>query len=343
MISIGIDSHRDSLAVCVLDEQGVIIAEREFANAPTGHRALRRFLVSLPGMRRIGIEGSGGYGGACAEHLRRGGEHVYEVPGARTRRERRHLARPGKSDAVDAEAIARVVASGARLSASPRPAAASELKLLCDERDALARERTRYLNRLHALSRRYMPGYLRQVGSLRTTAGRDRLAVLLSSHEALWARLAERHAARIAALEIECRELAACIAAGVAEAESGLTEICGVAALTAARLLGEVGDVGRFRSKAAFAMGAGVAPIPASSGRTQRVRLNRGGNRRLNHALHNVALVQARRDPRARAYLDRKRAQGMSKREALRCLKRQLANVVYATMVRDAARGVLTT
>ena len=127
------------------------------------------------------------------------------------------------------------------------------------------------------------------------------------------------------------------IAAGVAESKSGLTELCGVAALTAGRLLGEVGDVGRFRSKAAFAMGAGVAPIPASSGRTQRVRLNRGGNRRLNHALHNVAVVQARRDPRAQAYLDRKRAQGMSQREALRCLKRQLANVVYATMVRDAA------
>ena len=124
---------------------------------------------------------------------------------------------------------------------------------------------------------------------------------------------------------------------------SGLTEICGVASLTAARLLGEVGEIDRFRSKAAFAMAAGVAPIPASSGRTQRVRLNRGGNRRLNHALHNMAVVQARRDPRARAYVERKRAQGMSQREALRCLKRQLANVVYATMVRDATRGALTT
>lgn len=103
----------------------------------------------------------------------------------------------------------------------------------------------------------------------------------------------------------------------------------------AARILGEVGDVRRIRSKAAFAQMAGTAPLPASSGQTTRHRLNRGGNRQLNFALHYLALVRYRTDSETRAYVDRRRAEGKSFKEAMRCLKRHLSNVVYRRMVLD--------
>jgi transposase len=107
----------------------------------------------------------------------------------------------------------------------------------------------------------------------------------------------------------------------------------------AARILGEVGDPRRIRSKAAFAQMAGTAPLPASSGATTRHRLNRGGNRRLNHALHYMALVRYRTDPETRSYVQRLRTEGKSFREAMRCLKRHLSNVVYRRMVADLANA----
>jgi transposase len=336
MIAVGIDSHRDSLAACALDELGRQLAAAEFPNRPAGHRRLERWLGRLPAPRRIGIEGSGGLGAAAAARLLAGGEAVFEVPTARTRRERRHLGSPGKSDAGDALAIARVVAAEPELRAVLAHCDGEELRLLCDYRDGLVAERTRLANRLHAELARRLPGYRARIGGLGSSGNRARLARLLGDRDALWAELARRRLRRINGL---CREIASLeerIALALADRGSRLTEVAGVGALTAARLLGEVGEISRFRSAAAFAMAAGVAPIPASSGQVHRYRLNRGGNRRLNGALHTIALVQARHDERARAYLERKRADGMSSREAIRCLKRHLANVVYRQMLADS-------
>ena len=114
-----------------------------------------------------------------------------------------------------------------------------------------------------------------------------------------------------------------------------LLRICGVGPIVAAKILGETRGIGRFRNAAAYAAHTGTAPVPASSGRTQRHRLNRGGNRQLNRALYTIAMVQARWDPAARAYLDRKLAEGKSAAEARRCLKRHLANTVYRALVAD--------
>jgi len=121
----------------------------------------------------------------------------------------------------------------------------------------------------------------------------------------------------------------------VAATGTTLAGIVGISHLNAARILGEVGDVRRFRSPAAFAAGNGTAPIPASSGRTDRHRLNRGGNRRLNRALYVIAITQTRHEPRAADYLARKRAEGKTRREALRCLKRRLSDVVYRQLHAD--------
>lgn len=128
------------------------------------------------------------------------------------------------------------------------------------------------------------------------------------------------------------------IQAKVDESETTLIQLPGIGALTAARIIGEVGDIRKFKSKAAFGHITGTAPIPASSGTVVRFRLNRAGNRRLNHALHYMALTQARIHPKAKEYVDRKVSEEKSKREAIRCLKRQLANVVYRQMMADAER-----
>jgi len=118
---------------------------------------------------------------------------------------------------------------------------------------------------------------------------------------------------------------------------SSLPMIVGVAAITAAKIMGETGDPRRFRSTPAFAAMSGTAPVPASSGQTSRHRLTRGGNRQLNRALHTIALTQSRTDPRAKAYMEKRMSEGKSWLEAMRCLKRHLANVVLRTMLADAS------
>ena len=122
----------------------------------------------------------------------------------------------------------------------------------------------------------------------------------------------------------------------LAQSETTLTDLLGIGPILAARILGEVGDIGRIRSQAAFAMMAGAAPLVASSGMTNRHRLNRGGNRKLNFALHYIALVRYRTDEETRAYIERRRAEGKSFKEAMRCLKRHLSNVVYRRMIADS-------
>jgi transposase len=140
-----------------------------------------------------------------------------------------------------------------------------------------------------------------------------------------------RLSSEIADLNVQIRRL-------VEQSRTGLIEIIGVGPLVAARILAEVGDVQRIASESRFAALNGTAPVPASSGAIQRHRLNRGGNRRLNRALHTIAVIQARLEPRARAYLQRRRGDGKTQRESIRCLKRQLSNVVYRQLVADRDR-----
>jgi transposase len=339
MLSIGVDSHKDSLAASAVDELGAEQAAASFANTWAGHRALRAWLP--PGERRIGIEGSAGFGAALAQSLLNAGEVVLEVPPQLTVRERRHAGRPGKSDPADALAIARITAREPRLRVVQTPALSDELKLLVTAREELVAERIRHANQLHADLVVLRPGYGAQLVALRSARQLGQASRLLTG-SALRCQLARRRLARLGRLDAEIAELEHQIAARVRASRSSLPALTGVAALIAASLLAESGDVRRFRNAAAFAAASGTAPIPASSGQHQRHRLNRGGNRRLNRALHAMALVQARCDPRARAYLARRRAEGKTWREAMRALKRHLADVVFRTMLADARAGDLT-
>jgi transposase len=333
MVTIGVDAHKSSLAASAVDELGRELAAITVDNDPAGHRTFRRWAGAL-GPFRLGIEGGGSYGADFARGLARRGVPVVEVPGRLTTRERRRLVQPGKSDPSDALAIARITLREPGLGQVSRAGRPEDLRLLTVERDGLVTERTTLTSRLHAHLVVLTPGYEREIADLRSRINLARAARLLAGRHGTRARLARRLVVRIGALDREADALAAEIDRLVESPE--LRRIPGVGPIVAAMLIGQTGDVLAFRTPAGFAATTGTAPIPASSGQTQRHRLNRGGNRQLNRALHIIALTQSRSDPRARAYLERKRAEGKNWREAMRCLKRQLARVVYRAMVVDA-------
>lgn len=187
------------------------------------------------------------------------------------------------------------------------------------------------------------PGYQNQVPDLTGVRVMKRVLALIGRESSIRPDLMRRRVAEVQRIDKEILRISKVIQSKVSESATTLPELPGVGALTAARIIGEVGDIRKFKSKAAFGHITGTAPIPASSGTVVRYRLNRAGNRRLNHALHYMALTQARIHPPAKEYVERKVSEGKSKREAIRCLKRQLANVVYRQMMADAQRAQLAT
>ena len=164
------------------------------------------------------------------------------------------------------------------------------------------------------------------------------MLTLIADQDSVRAVLCRRRLERILAIDAETAELKQQIADLVAAAGTTLTDLHGIGPLVAARFIAEVVDVRRYPNRNAFAAANGTAPLPASSGRTVRHRLNPGGNRQLNRALYTIAITQIRSDTEGRAYYERKRAAGKTKREALRCLKRKLSDIVFTTMRHDADR-----
>ena len=330
---IGIDSHKETLAACAVNEIGRQEAAAEFPNSRPGHASLLDWALQVPGDHVFAIEGSGGFGRSLAIHLAHHRQTVVEVPSGLTARERRRLRTPGKSDPGDALAIARVALREDHL---PQPASTGwsrSLRELVDYREQLVGERTRCANRLHADLIELSPGYQVGVKNLVSKRYLARTELLLADNSLTRAGLARRRLQALRRLDVDIAELKLEITQMVEASGTNLTAITGISTLVAARILGEVGDVRRFPSRNHFASATGTAPVPSSSGSVRRHRLNRGGNRRLNRALHTVALVQAQIDPRGRAYMQRRRAEGKSWREAIRCLKRQLSNVIYRELL----------
>jgi transposase len=337
---IGIDAHKGTLACSAVDELGREIASTTAANDGRGFAKIDRF-ARRAGATRIGIECSGSYGLALAQHLVAAGWEVKEVPGQLVKQVRRALAK-GKDDTMDALLIARVVAREPNLPPPPLVGVAHDLKALVDHRDMLLREAGRHRNRAHAMLTQLHPGYWQAVPTL--TSGKQLQAArcMVDGDSGVRAELLRDALARVAELESSAKVLERQIEALVKASRTSLTEIVGVAAITAARILAELRDIGRVSGQGAFGALTGTAPIPASSGKSDRWRLNRGGNRQLNRAIHTIALTQISHDPRARAYLERKRETGKTGKDAMRCLKRHLARVVYRRLVADQARLLLT-
>jgi transposase len=209
--------------------------------------------------------------------------------------------------------------------------ASREIGLLVEARDDLVVEATRVRNRLHADLVVLVPGYGATAANLVAERHRRTVGRLLRCLPGVQAELARGRLNRLGRLVTEAKTLEGRLAGLVGD--HPLRSLPGAGVLVTAKLIGEAGDLGRFRSADAFAMLAGVSPIPASSGQTQRMRLNRGGNRQLNRALHTIALAQAWHHPPAKQYIARRRAEGKTWREALRALKRHLARVVFKLLV----------
>ena len=271
---------------------------------------------------------------ALEQTLLAAGERLVRVPPRLTAPQRRRGRTRGKSDRIDALAVARAALQEPQLD-GPRAGEETlrELKLLVDHRDDLVAERRRCQQRLRWHLHELDPNLYIPLGALDRTLWLDRLARQLARRE-------QTTQARIARdLLVLCRALTRSIAALDRDLYARTTAISprlfalpGCGALSAAKLLCEIGPIERFRSDAQLARHAGVAPLDASSGKHQRHRLDRGGNRQLNCALHRIAVTQGRVHAPARAYLERKQSEGKSRREALRCLKRQLARTIYSTL-----------
>jgi len=245
----------------------------------------------------------------------------------------------GKSDPIDALAVARAALREPRLD-HPRPGEQQlrELKLLVDHRDDLVEERRRTQQRLRWHLHDLDPAFAVPLGALDRGVWLDRLGRRLTRLEQTTrVRIARELVGRCRSLTRTIVDLDRELKAAAAETAPALLTLPGCGAISAAKLLAEIGPIERFNSDAQLARHAGVAPLQASSGEHRRHRLDRGGNRQLNCALHRIAITQARIHPPARAYLERKQREGKSRREALRCLKRQLARTVYTTLKAEPA------
>lgn len=332
VVMVGIDVHKDTHCAVAVDEAGRQIGVAgTFRTTDAGCLRLWRWGQRVSGGEAVfAVEDCRHLTVRLERTLLTAGARVLRVPPKLMAGQRRSARTRGKSDPIDALAIARAALREPDLPAAEHTHASREVKLLVDHREDLVAQRTREQNRLRWHLHELDPTIDPAKRSLDRTKELDRVqAALEAMPPGVVVRLAlelvediRRLTTRVNALE---RELAGL----VREQAPQLLDLPGCGALTAAKIVGETANPSRFRSEACFAMHAGVAPIPASSGRTNRHRLARGGNRQLNAALHRIAVTQIRLDGPGQTYYLNRRSGGDTTMEALRALKRRLARVVF--------------
>jgi transposase len=334
-VAIGVDAHKATLEVATLDNVGRPLGARRFGNDAQGHGELIEWVALFEGDRVVGIECSGTFGAALARRLLAVAEDVREVPGNLSFAEA-NLRSKGKSDPTDALAIARVVLREPNLPAA-KDGTNEDLKLLADHRDRLIKARTGELSRIHAFMTVLRPGYHTSLGILKKEKGLLTVTRMLRGDQSVRAQLVRAAVAEVRRLNRAIKRVESEISAKLERTGTTLHTSAGIGEMLAARILGEIGDPSLLRSAGGFARMSGVAPIPASSGNTVRHRHDRKGNRTLNRAIHMVAVVRCRIDERTKTYMVKKRGEGKTGKEAMRCLKRHIANDIYRRMQADCA------
>ncbi|MDF2824222.1 MAG: transposase family [Mycobacterium sp.] len=330
-VVIGVDTHLDTIHIAALTDTGQLLGDAEFRTNPTGYWAAICWARSFGEVLTVGVEGTSSYGAGLTQALQANNIHVVEVNRPDWSARRRH----GKSDPLDAYSAARAVLAGHGL-AVPKDPNTGALKALLTARRGAIKARTAAIVQIKSLMvtspaelreryRRYSTT-LRLIEALarcRPTTHDDPTTVsVLIACKAL--------AQRVEFLERQANELSAELDTLTTQLNPALRAAYGVGPDTAAQLLITAGlNAHRLRSEAAFAMLAGVAPIPASSGKTTRHRLSRGGDRAANNALHRIALVRWSHDPRTRDYAHRQLAAGRSKKDVLRLLRRAIAREIF--------------
>ena len=334
MVVVGADVHKRTHTFVAVDEVGKELGHKTFPATTPGHQDAVRWARRRFGRDLVwAIEDCRHLSARLERDLLGAGESVVRVPPKMMAEQRRVARTRGKSDPIDALAVARAAQREPDLPVASHDEASRELKLLVDHRDDLVCHRTQVVNRFRWHLHRIDPTIDPAPKSLDRAKTRARLADLLAGRDGIDARLARELLDDITALTDRARALEQEITALVTAQAPALLDLPGCGALTAAKLVGETAGIARFSHEAKYAMHAGVAPIPVWSGSTAgRVRMNKSGNRQLNAALHRIAVTQIRLDGLGRDYYRKRLAAGDSTTEALRALKRRLARVVYQTL-----------
>ena len=334
MIVIGIDPHMQThTAVAADGATGKVLAEITVKARTPGFERLVAWARELDSERLFAVEDGRHVSGALERHLIGRGERSVRVTPRMMGQSRRADRVRGKSDPIDATAVARAALAHPNLPQATLAGPERDIGLLAAHREAMVSERTRIQNKLRWLLHDIDPDLAPAPRSL------DRFKTLQRLTETLGAlppsvevRICLELVARCREITVRANELEREIARLIVAHAPALLEIPGCASLTAAKIVAETAQVTRFPTEGHFARYAGTAPVPASSGASHRHRFNRRGNRQLNAAVHRIAVTQPRIHEPAKDYIAKKRAEGMSKTEAIRALKRYLSRVVFKTM-----------
>ena len=338
VVVVGIDVHKGTHTTVAVDEVGRELGQRTVRATDAGHRQLLRWALrefaeaAASGKLRFAVEDCRHVSVRLERDLLAAGQAVVRVPPKLMAGARASARTRGKSDPIDALAVARAALREPKLPLATHDAVSREVKLLVDHREDLVNERTRMQNRLRWHLHELDPELDPAARSLDRITTLDGIAAFLAGcpfPSSMIVRIATELVAdirvatvRVNAIERELGERMKLIA-------PRLLALPGCGPLTAAKIIGETANVSRFRSEACFAMHAGAAPIPVCSGKTNRYRLARGGNRQLNAALHRIAVTQARLTGPGREYYQHRLALGNTKMQALRAMKRRLARVIF--------------
>ena len=335
MVVIGVDSHKRTHTVVAVDEAGRKLAERTATTTADGHLELLGWSRTWPD-RTWALEDCRNLTRRLEADLLRAGEAVRRVPTKLMAGARRSAREPGKSDPIDALSVARAALREPNLPVARLDGIEREMRLLVDYRDVLIADRTRYQSRLR--------WFLVELGIAEPPSRKLAVAVVLAGVDLglvgrtePCARIARNLVTRISELTGAIDALARQIGELIEALAPSLLALFGCGPLTAAKLVAETAGISRFRSRAAFATHNGTAPIPVWSGNLVRHRLNRGGNRQLNAALHRIAITQLRCPSLGQAYVAKRIAAGDTKTEAIRALRRRLSDEVFRRLQADEA------
>ena len=338
-VFIGVDPHKLSATIEVVDDRETVLATGRFATDKAGYAAMRRHVSAYPD-RTWAVEGSNGAGRPLAQRLLADGETVVDVPAKLSARARMFVTGHNrKTDPHAAHAVAVVAVRTKGLRVLAYDAQLEALRLLVDRRAELSRARIQCVNRVHRLLSELVPGRTKRNIS---TAQAKRILATVKPRDLAGKtrrRLAAEQIAELVTIEKKAKAITRELKQMVAATGSTLMELPGVGPVVAARTLADTGDVARFTDRNRYASWTGTAPIEASSGEIVRHRLSRAGNRRMNHMIHIAATSQLRHDTEGRAYYRRKLAAGKTKAEAMRCLKRRISDALYRRLRADAAKA----
>ncbi len=338
-VVIGVDPHKRMHAVVVINGKGKVLARREFDNTADGFRELKAFWRQWR-PRTWAIEGCNGVGKYLAQRLVAEGETVLDVSTRRAALVRVFAGGNGrKTDDTDAHSIALVGLNSTDLPIVRPDEVSVTLRLLSNRRKELVGLRTQAVCRIHRDLVVLLPGGASR--SLTAEKAKDILSRIRPRDEVgrLRRKLLADQIADLVSIDRRLKEVNRELKQAVAAAPTRLTSLFGVGPVTTARVLGEVGDVARFRSRHHFASYNGTAPTESSSGGPGAPRVNTKGNRKLNHVIHIVAVTQVRSPGCAgHAYYRRKLTEGKTEKEAMRALKRRISDAIYRQLVEDAAK-----